>query len=322
MRQLASAIQLLIGIALAVPGVLLALWVVVALYKVEVGFDWALWALEHSPFELTGPSVELANEAIQRNSLISGGMLAAVLCSVGFSFLRGARRSLRPPDESHDGKARIVLKAAHPRVGRPLEGSLRLTKDAEQGDVFQVELSCSRYLRSRDEKNPVETPFFARLETKAAQGSQGWSVPFRFEVPATAPPTMARGLRGLLAPDLFVWELTLRPLKGWIVSPSEFALELAAAPQEELRAIEATESPAQKEVIDAIERLKTPLLPYQRAMVQALSPEGLAMARKASEMSRQFNSKSIRRLFILFVVALAVTAILILALELAGLLGP
>lgn len=279
-RAVSSLFSFLVAIVLGVPGILLALQVGLVLYKVELAFDWALWVAEHSPLPLSIPAVQLANYAIQRDALIPAGLIAAFLCLLSYGALRNARGSQRPADESDDGKGRIELKAQQARVGRPLEGRVRLTKEARPGDVFRVELSCRRRVNSDDDSR-WETPFFAQQDVQAVQGAEGWSVPFRFEVPATAPHSTVGGFQNDYD---FNWQLGFFPAKAWIATPSRFSLQLAAASEEDLRRIEAGDSAALKDAIGALgEGLgRGPLLPYERAQLRALPPEDLEMASKVA----------------------------------------
>jgi len=80
MRYVSAAISAVFGVALAVPGVVLALWVGLTVYRMESGFDWIYWALEHSPFTLSATPLVLANQAVQSNALIPTGVLALFLC--------------------------------------------------------------------------------------------------------------------------------------------------------------------------------------------------------------------------------------------------
>jgi len=219
-------------------GILLALWVAITLHKVERGFDWALWVAVHSPFSPGAPPIEFANRAIQHTSLAWAAIAAAILCWLANRQWQYARRLLRPVNESHDGKAQIVLKTAQPRVGSPLEGSLRLANGANPGDVFRIEIYCRRKYnepgdleRMKDStRYRVETPFGASLDVKAIQDAHGWSVPFRFEIPATAPPSAT----GNPPPgDGYFWRLASFPANAWVAVPSEFVLVLAGALEEQ-----------------------------------------------------------------------------------------
>lgn len=308
MRKLIVFIfNLVFGLAFGAVGVCLAIWVGLALYKVELAFDWVLWAAEYSPLPLNITPMQLASEAIQRNSLIAAGVSAAFLCWFAFDSLRSARQSLRSDDESDDGKARIELKTEHPQVGSPLEGRLRLTKDAKLGELFRVELSCKRRHISGDKKLE-ETAFCAKQDVQAIQDAHGWNLPFRFDVPVTMPPSAKRDM---LAGEGYHWLLAFSPANEWVSFPSLVALTLAPAPAEELRAIEASESPAQKAVIKAIIRLPglRALLPHQRAEIRALSPEDLAMAQKVAGIPM----KILKWMFIVIVVITIVIGVMMFA---------
>jgi hypothetical protein len=82
--------------------------------------------------------------------------------------------------------------------------------------------------------------------------------------------------------------------------PSTYALRLDPAPAEELRAIEAKETPQQKEAIDALARAAglESLMPHQRAGLQALSPADFAAARKVAGLP----AKIVKWIVIAFVV--------------------
>lgn len=297
MRKLiAFMFNLVFGLAFGAVGVCLAIWIWLALNKVELAFNWVLWAADHSPLPLTITPVQLANEAIQRNSLIAAGVSTAFLCWFAFDSLRSARQSLRSNEESNDGKARIELKTEHPRVGSPLEGRLRLTKDAKPGEFFRVDLSCKRRHISGDKKLE-ETAFYANHEVRAVQDAHGWSLPFKFDVPVTMPPSAKRDM---FAGEGYHWFMGFSSVNEWISFPSLIALTLAPAMEEDLRVIEASESHAQKMVIEAISRVPGlgTLLPHQRAEIQALSPDDLAMAHKVSGMP----AKILKWMFIVIVV--------------------
>jgi len=291
--------NLVSGIALGAVGVCLAIWVGIALYKVEWAFDLVLLATKHSPFPLDGISVQLANDAVQDSSQVAVGVVAAVLCIMAIQSMRFARLSMRPINESHDGRVRVEFKAEHPRVGRPLEGSLWLKKDAKPGEMFCVELTCMQcYYTTKDgaADNQYSKAFFAKQEVQAVQGSEGWNVPFRFDVPVTAPPS-TQGFK-LSRQWTYGWSLGIYPANAQNAHPSGFELTLAPAPDEELRAIEARESPEQKAAIKAIETVSGVLLPHQRLEVRALSPENLAMAQKVAGMPL----KILKWMFIAFIV--------------------
>ena len=303
MRRLATALlSFVVGIAFAVPGIVLALWVGLAVYRVELAVGYSQWAAERLP-SLAVPLLQLADYATHRESLIVAGLGAAFLCLIGFSSLRGARQMLRPADQSSGGEAQIVLKTDFPRVGRPLEGSLRLLEIPEPEQVFRLELSCRRTYVTGDQrrKQGVETPFCAEQDVQVAQTAEGWSLPFRFEVPVTAPSSDA----GNFEPgEGYIWRLVFEPKDGWIsFGGPEFLLTLGPAPAAELRALEAGETPEQKEAIEAMARgiWRESLLPHERAQLRSLPAEDLAMARKVAALPDKIMSTMFKWAAILLV---------------------
>jgi hypothetical protein len=143
----------------------------------------------------------------------------------------------------------------------------------------------------------VETPFFEQQDVRVVVGALGCSVPFRFNVPVTAP---ASSKDGAFSGPGFHWQLAYYPAKSWVAFPSNFELELGPASTEELRAVEAGETPQQKEAIDNIAQSlgRESLLPHERAEMRALPPADLAMAVKVSGMP----AKIMKWIFIVFFV--------------------
>lgn len=294
-----STMSRLIGLALVAPGALLGLWVVTAMFSTELAFDGAYWYAQHSPFELTVPPVQFANDMIQPRNRTSYGLLALLLCWIGLSNLgllgRGAALALD-------------LKTTDARVGRPLEGSLLLASAPKPDDGYDVRLACTQSQGSGKNRRVI-TAFEARLEARPVQRVEGWSVPFKFDIPATAPPT---GTPGLFKPQPFDWHLSVYRTNTWISFPTSFPIELAAAPSEELRALEATESPEQRGTIQAIERAtRAPLLPHQRARLRSLSRDDLATARRATEANDRAASWLLGRLMLFFFVVPVVVVLVV-----------
>jgi hypothetical protein len=269
-KFLAALFSLVLGAALGAVGIALAAWVATALYRAAVALDWAVWLVERSPLPLYAPAVQVANDAIRRDSLIAAGLAAAVLCLAAFSLLRFVRKALRSADESHDGKGTIELKTQPLRVGRPVEGNIWLTQESAPNQLYRVELSCKRDHGSGSSEGS-ETPYWEELEVAPVRTPVGWSLPFRFVVPAIAPPS---GNRYMTGPG-YRWHLAFRRSKGWISFPSVFALHLAPAPPEELRALEKKAAPAQRQAIEEIVRSvgKEPVL-HERVQPQDLSAFG------------------------------------------------
>lgn len=311
MRNPAAAVfSLLLGIVFAVPGALLGIWVALRQFRIEWAFDWALWAARHSPHPLTAPPEEIANRAINPPWVIFAAVGAFFLCAMALSSLRSARRSMRAVDESDDGKARLALKTTHPRVGRPLEGTLRLAKDASPGDRFVVELSCKRYGNS---DSRMDEAFLEQQDVAAIQGAHGWSVLFRFEIPVTAP---ASNAGHFLSARKFQWRLYLKPAKGWSVFASRFDLVLGPAPAEELRAVEADATPGERAIIDAFDAIsplmgRGKLLAHEREQLRSLPPEHLAIARKVSAMPLKILKWAFIAFVVLFVAIPTVFSLLV-----------
>lgn len=306
LKPIATAFSVVSGVIFAALGLVLALWVGLAVYEVERAIDWVLWAAERSPVPLSVPSLELAKQAVQQTSLIVASAGAALLLGIGYSNLRGPTRPVEP-DQSHDAKWRLALKTEHPPVGGPLEGMLILLKGGMPGDVFWVELACTQSRHLQGERKPrIETAFWSQQNVPANQGVQGLNVPLRFDIPMTAP-----------AEQPYQWRLAVFPAKGWFAIPSRFTINLAPAPAEALRAIEASQRAAQKEAIETVGRqlhpFGKPLLPHERAQLRGLSPEDLARAVKISAMP----AKILMWVVIPFVVVPTVLMAIVLA---AGLL--
>src|SRR5262245_21859319 len=247
-KLLAALFSLVLGIALGAMGIPLAAWVAMALYRSEAALGWAVWLVERSPLPLYAPAVQVANDAIRRDSLIAAGLAAALLCLISFSRLRSFRRALRSIEESHDGKGTLELKTRPLRVGRPVEGIIWLTHDPAQDQLYRVELSCKRNHGS-GKSGSSETAYAEELEVVPVHTPVGWSLPFSFVVPPIAPPSGAS--RYVSGPG-YSWRLSFRRSAGWISFPSVFALHLAPAPPEELRALEKWEAPVQEQPIDEI----------------------------------------------------------------------
>jgi hypothetical protein len=249
-KFLAALFSLVLGIALGAMGIPLAAWVAMALYRSEVALGWAVWLIEHSPLPLYAPAVQVANDAMRRDSLIAAGLAAALLCLISFSLLRFARRALRSTEESHDGKGTLELKTRPLRVGRPVEGIIWLTRDPARDQLYRVELSCRRDHGS-GKSGSNETAYAEELEVAPVHAPVGWSLPFRFVVPPIAPPS---GESRYMSGPGYSWRLSFRRSMGWISFPSVFALHLAPAPPGELLALEKREPAAQRQAINEIVR--------------------------------------------------------------------
>jgi hypothetical protein len=167
-------------------------------------------------------------------------------------------------------------------------------------------LSCRRKLASDSKgRSSYETAYLVQLDAPARPTAQGWSFPFRFDIPASMP-----------SAHPFRWSLSFYPVKPLIVVPASIAVTLGPAPAEELRALEAGESPEQKTAIDAVARdlaFAGGLRPDQRAELRALSPENLAMAVKVSALPAKVVKGVFWFFALLFVVPMLLFAIAVIA---------
>lgn len=291
-----------LGVAFTGAGLLVAGWAALAYYKTQLALDWMLWAIKRFDLRLTVPPEKLADDLIAYPT-ITEVFVALILFAVGTGFLRVARTAVRPADMSDDGKARITLKEELARAGRRLEGSVQLLKEPKAGEAFALMLSCRRSYKSGDD-NKVETAFQDRQEAQPLQDGPGWSLPFRFEIPAAAPPSANQSF---LNTDGYRWRLEVSRSKAWLGSPSVFDLYVAPATESDLRALEAREAPDQRSAIDAIEgKLKAmgrgPLLAHQREQLRKLSPEDLAKATKATSAPGKILAWIVGGIVLLFVV--------------------
>ncbi|MDH5263350.1 MAG: hypothetical protein OEX21_01240 [Betaproteobacteria bacterium] len=276
MKPRAFAAFLLGALLSGVPAVLSSYWVWTVYREPSRARDWAIWAAERSPIRLTVTPESLAGDLVGPNGLILAGVVAAFLCLAPLKLLFDLQRGRRASDETDDRRARLELTSHPARVGRPLEGILRLAKEARMGDMFTVGLTCERRYQSGG-KTATERPFAEQKDVRVVPDPRGWRVPFRFDVPAWAPPS------GLPGPDgHYLWWLSLAPAGKLFATRSNIMVGLGPAPMDELRALEAAEDPGQKETIEAVGRLVSlvngPLLPHQRRQLATLSPEDRRIA--------------------------------------------
>lgn len=294
----AALLMLLIGLCFALLGLSFALWVGLVFYRTELAFDGARWAVENIPLPWTVAPVQFANDMLQRDALIGIALAAFMLCLLGFGALRSVLQSLRPADQSSDGKGRIVLKAESPRVGVPLEGFVVLLAPPMPEQVFRLVLRCRRRYRQGD-RDREETAYQEQRDIQVLQNAEGWVVPFRFEIPASAPPSAAAGLNFR---EGFHWHLDFYRADTWISFMPGFGLTLGPATAAELRALEDAETPEQRVAIAAVARAlgRTTLLPNERAQIDSLSPADLAQVEKIAAMPAKMMLTIVKWFFIVF----------------------
>jgi hypothetical protein len=231
-----------VGLALTGAGVVVAGWVGLALVDPERAHDWALWALEHSNLSFATPVAKLAGDMLQSRSLFAEAAFAAFVMFFGVRTLLAGRTALRPANQSQDGKFEIELKTVDPHVGARLDGTIRIAKDPNPGEVYRVSLTCSRSYSPKDEemkrKDVTDTAFYEQLDVKVVQGARGWSIPFSFSIPATAPVSTARST---VARGVYHWRLAVYRANAWVALGSWFNLSMGAASDAELLACEAAQ---------------------------------------------------------------------------------
>jgi hypothetical protein len=96
----AALVQLLVGALLGAAGFLMFGWAVMTHFRIDWGFDAALWTLEHSPIPLAAPPLELANSSIQQGSLIALGVAGFFAWIIGSALRRAGAKNLRPASAS------------------------------------------------------------------------------------------------------------------------------------------------------------------------------------------------------------------------------
>jgi hypothetical protein len=234
MRGLGAALfSFVIGIALGVPGLCLVIFLCLLMWRPGLAPEWSGWVQAHSPLAPEDFPRQLLHELTQGKSPWGAWGVAAFLSFPGYSALRGARESLRPTDQTSRGEAQVVIKTEHPCVGAGLEGDLKLLETPKPDQVFRVTLLC--WLTDRGAMNRQERSIFGlSQDVKIVQAADGWHLPFRFEVPADAPPsTLRNDLAEVITgpPDVeHVWYIEFCATDKWIAVPSKLQITLGAAP--------------------------------------------------------------------------------------------
>lgn len=234
MRGLGPALfSFVIGITLGVPGLCLLVFLCLLMWRPELAPEWSGWVEAHSPLAADDFPRQLLNGLSQGKSPWGAWGVAAFLSFAGYAALRGARESLRPADQTSGGEAQVVIKTEHPCVGAVLEGDLKLLEAPKPNQVFQVTLLCRLTERS-EMKRREHSIFVQSQDVKTVQAADGWHLPFRFEVPADAPPStvrnaLAEAIGGL--PDVEnSWFIEFSATDKWIAVPSKLQITLEAAP--------------------------------------------------------------------------------------------
>lgn len=276
--------NLVLGLAAGLSGMAMALWAAIATIKIERGFDVAMWAAQRFPVAQDKTPVEFGNQVVNNVGTIA--VVGVVLFLTGLGMLRSARTAARPAGESDDGSADLKLKTPCPRAGEALEGRIALRK-AVPGQAFTVVLRCFRRKSrrvggqsatmdsSRDEY--TSTVHHEELKVRVVRDAAGWFLPFRFDIPITAPASEGTGLRDLR------WRLELTRDDAWVSFGNGFDLVVAAAGPDRIAAYEASlPADVEKDVQElgrAFGKFNRDLSPYQREQLRKLSPAEREQAR-------------------------------------------
>ena len=212
------------GIAWAAVGLVGAAWSATAAIDPAKGFELATWAFANSRVHVPWSHEQLASFAIEH--LVFVAIAAAVALLLAWSNLRRARIAFRSRDVSQDGKGELRLSAMEPRVGRPFDGTILLRDAPTPGEEFDVTLTAIG-------RGGV-VAHRAEQKARARQGAHGVNLPFRFEVPASAPAS-GRGHR---------WRLEFAPAGRKYFGRSGFEVILAPLSEAEARIAHARHAPS------------------------------------------------------------------------------
>ncbi len=285
-NPIGAAVSMVFGLAAGAVGLVLAGGTVLKFFDIDA----SEWATAHSPILLDAVQMSVASPLIQEYSVFRMALFAGVYCVVALVLLNVARTCRQPLGTSDDGKSELDLKTVAPRVGSVLEGAMRLVKEAKAGDMFRVSLICNRRHPPNSESTIYGDPvriFEKREEVRVVQDARGWSVPFRFEVPITAPASQADEARRR---DMFSWRLEMVPANALIAFSSGFDIVLKPPSPEALSAEESKEPAGLKAELDALmaqmaakQRIAAPAQSTQLARVRlrAMTPSERDALRKA-----------------------------------------
>jgi len=207
-------------------GLALAGWAVAQWTQPEQGYEAAMWLLQGSPWQLPWDHERVI--AFLTEHTVAAAVVGIVALLNAVSLARRARLHFRPLSESDDGKGEIAFKGMEQRAGRPLEGTIKLHDAPVPGEEYT--------LRLRAKKQAGGYGYEAEQTALARQGVHGMSLPFRFDIPATAPASGA------------TWLLDFGP-RGKKFFRSKFEVKLGEAPESEIRRASAHEVQDQEEPV-------------------------------------------------------------------------
>ena len=218
-KLLGASVSFAIGLAFAIPGVCLLLFLAFGRSQPDLAQAWLSWLLAHA---VVSPDVTAA--LIQGHP--AAWVVGIVLTWLGWSSLQGARDGLRPEGESTGGEAQLELTTRHPRAGGLLEGRLRLLKIPEGGQRFRVEVVCRE---TSEAPRTRRTVFNQSQDVAAVDSVNGWVLPFRFELPAESPPSTAPANFNISPDPVIRWSIELCRADALIAVPSSITLSVGAA---------------------------------------------------------------------------------------------
>src|SRR5438128_8110052 len=143
-RAIRGLMALAIGLPLAAGGIAMIGWTFITVNHMHGGYETALFVAENWPIALGAPPQRFALAATASEMAVYVGLLGLVAYLLGAGILRRAFGRGPPADLSGDGLARIELATAEPRVGHPIEGRLRVLKNSQPGEMFNLTLRCRR----------------------------------------------------------------------------------------------------------------------------------------------------------------------------------
>ena len=224
MKALAALVELVIGTVVLAVGVALLGWALLRAISVEKAFDAAMWVAAHAPAAMELTPVTFANGVINNQFPWMIGAFGLMALMVASSIFRSSRRAA---GVSEDGKARLELAGGERRVGKPLEGQVVLARSDLVGKPFDIRIQCLR--RSGKYGKFYRTDYADSIQVTAVPGAQGARLPFRFDIPLTAPPS--RAFKPLTLQDPREWQLAIGRPKAWTYSWF-FPLQVSPGPAE------------------------------------------------------------------------------------------
>jgi hypothetical protein len=232
-------------------------------------------------------------------------MAGLVALGLGLWLVYGALVEPTPPDLIR-GVARLELRGV-PVAGRRLEGRIVLLESVDMGEKYQVTLVCGeRYRDSMDEKDRVRTVSRDEVFVDAAPSGDQLVLPFKFDVPI--------GARGSdTARYGHQWTLELIRAKGWLGWRGGFAIDVAAASEDEVRAFNDAQSTEVQGQVNSIEAElgKGPLTPRERAQLGALAPEERRQAQQGIEQIEKLKDSVMKKMTSVFIGGLMIAVALV-----------